>query len=221
MPSATDPRIRLLVELSDPTRFGILEQLERAPASATELARTLDVSPTQLANHLRRLRNAELVAVKRHGRLAIYTLTEPGLREIFSMLNGLRGTPAETSQPVPEAATCYDHLAGRLGVALLDYLIDKSALEARSGEGSLTLGPRVDEVFAALGVTNIHQHGRRLPAYACLDTNIGRPHLGGHLGAALAGSLHQQGWVTPTPSARQLALTHDGRQQLKRLGALA
>ncbi len=107
-----DPRVQLVAELADETRFAVLERLERGPASATELAERLNVSATQLANHLRRLRDADLVSVSHQGRHAVYELAEPGLREIFSMLNGLRGGPRPAGRPVPQAATCYDHLAG-------------------------------------------------------------------------------------------------------------
>ena len=100
MRAANDPRVQLLGELADETRYAVLERLEQGPASASELAERLDVSPTRLANHLRRLRDAGLVTVSHQGRLALYELAEPGLREIFSMLNGLRGAPPRTSRPI-------------------------------------------------------------------------------------------------------------------------
>src|ERR1700733_6965439 len=104
-----DARVALLAELADETRFAALERLERGPASASELAAAVDVGPTQLANHLRRLREAGLVRARRQGRLTIYDLAEPGLREIFSMLNGLRGGPPRAPSDPPAASTCYDH----------------------------------------------------------------------------------------------------------------
>src|SRR5580700_6667427 len=191
---ANDPRVQLLAELADDTRYAVLERLEHGPASASELAERLDVSPTQLANHLRRLRDAGLVAVSHQGRLALYELAEPGLREIFSMLNGLRGAPPQTGQPVSVASTCYDHLGGQIGVALMDHLVQSQALQARDGEGELTLG------------------------FSCMDSLIGRPHLGGQLGAQLAASLRQKGWVKPTAQPRRLELTPAGNKGLRRLG---
>src|SRR5246127_3607113 len=99
MHGSDDPRVRLLADLADATRFAVLERLEQGPASASELAERLGVSPTQLANHLRRLRDAGLVTVNHQGRLALYEVDEPGLREVFSMLNGLRGAPSRTGRP--------------------------------------------------------------------------------------------------------------------------
>ncbi len=217
MRAANDPRVQLLGELADETRYAVLERLEQGPASASELAERLGVSPTRLANHLRRLRDAGLVAVSHQGRLALYELAEPGLREIFSMLNGLRGTPPRTGRPAL-AATCYDHLAGQIGVALMDHLVQSRALEARDSEGELKLGPSAAGAFADLGVELPTKPSRRTLAFSCIDGRIGRPHLGGQLGAQLAASLRRQGWVKPTEQPRGLKLTPAGNKALHRLG---
>jgi DNA-binding transcriptional ArsR family regulator len=213
-----DPRVQLLADLADGTRFAVLERLERGPASASELAGRLGVSPTQLANHLRRLRDAGLVTVSHEGRLARYELAEPGLREIFSMLNGLRGSPPRTDRTVPVASSCYDHLAGELGVTLMDHLLGASALKGRSEEGEMKLGPGAAAAFAELGVKLPMRSTRRMLAFACMDSRVGRPHLGGLLGAELAASLKARGWVAPLEEPRRLALTGTGRRALRRLG---
>jgi len=217
MRAANDPRVQLLAELADETRYAVLERLEQGPASASELAERLGVSPTRLANHLRRLRDAGLVAVSHQGRLALYELAEPGLREIFSMLNGLRGAPPRTGRPA-SAATCYDHLAGQIGVALMDHLVQSRALEARDSEGELKLGPTAARAFADLGVELPTKPARRTLAFSCIDGRIGQPHLGGQLGAQLAASLRRQGWVKPTEEPRGLKLTPAGNKALHRLG---
>jgi DNA-binding transcriptional ArsR family regulator len=213
-----DDRVQLLAELADATRFAVLERLERGPASASELAAALDVGPTQLANHLRRLRDAGLVHAERRGRLTIYELAEPGLREIFSMLNGLRGRPRRPPGDPPPAATCYDHLGGQLGVALFEHLVGCGALVARGGEGEVEIGASAPAEMAALGVRMPTSPSRRMLAYACMDSLVGRPHLGGELGARLAASLRERGWVRPAAQPRRLALTPAGRRGLQRLG---
>ena len=218
MATTSDPRVRLLAELADPTRYATLERLEQGPASASELAERFNVSATQLANHLRRLRDAGLVRVSHRGRLAIYELAEPGLREIFSMLNGLCGTPPQPRGPVPAAATCYDHLAGQLGVALMDHLIQARGLQGRDGEGELKLGPAAGSAFSELGVELPTKPTRRALAFSCMDSLIGRPHLGGQLGGQLAASLRRTGWVKPTEQPRRLKLTPAGNRALKQLG---
>jgi DNA-binding transcriptional ArsR family regulator len=216
MPS--DPRVQLLAELADDTRYAVLERLEEGPASASELSELLRVGPTRLANHLRRLRDAGLVTVRHHGRLAIYQLAEPGLREIFSMLNGLRGTPPKAGGRVPAGATCYDHLAGGLGVALMDHLVQAGALCARDDEGELGLGPAAAGILAELGVELPRTRPRRMLAFSCMDSHAGRPHLGGQLGAQLAASLWQRGWTAPADRPRRLRVTPTGNRALRRLG---
>jgi DNA-binding transcriptional ArsR family regulator len=217
MVRSADPRVRLLAELADETRFAALERLERGPASASELAAALGTGHTQLANHLRRLRDAGLVHARRQGRLTIYELAEPGLREIFSMLNGLRGRPGHADADPPAAATCYDHLAGMLGVELFDHLVTHGALVSRSGEGELRLGPDARAEFARLGVEIPSVPSRRMRAYACMDSLVGRPHLGGELGALVSASLSGRGWVRPTSEPRRLQLTAAGRRGMRRL----
>jgi DNA-binding transcriptional ArsR family regulator len=218
MRPSTDPRVQLLTELADETRYAVLEQLERGPSSASQLAERLGVSPTQLANHLRRLRDAGLITAQHRGRHAVYELAEPGLREIFSMLNGLRGAPPRRGRPVPLATTCYDHLAGQLGVALLDHLVQAGAITSRDTEGELALGRHASEAFSRLGVELPDHAPRRMLAYACMDSLAGRPHLGGQLGAELAAALRRQGWTAPTSQPRRLTLTPAGKRALGRRG---
>ena len=208
-----DERVRLLEELANPVRYGVLTRLERGPATASELAAALAVSQTALANHLRRLRERGLVAVRHSGRHAAYELAEPGLRELFSVLNELRREPS-APRPSIAAGTCYDHLSGRLGVALYDALEQRGAL-VRDAAG-VRLGERAGEALAPFGVA-VPDPGRRLMAYACLDSSEGRPHLGGALGAELARSLIERGWVAPGPGARTARVTAAGKRALRPL----
>jgi len=208
-----DERVRLLEDLANPVRYGVLVRLERGPATAAELAVALDVSPTKLANHLRRLREHGLVAAHRSGRHAAYELAEPGLRELFSVLNELRSERPSKPPSVP-AGTCYDHLSGRLGVALFDALVERGVLVP--GDAGVSLGDGAAEALVRFGV-DLPQASRRLMAYACLDSSEGRPHLGGALGAELARSLIDRGWVVPGPGSRTARITPAGRRALRSL----
>ena len=208
-----DERVRLLEDLANPVRYGVLVRLERGPATASALAAALRVSPTALANHLRRLRDHGLVSVRHRGRHAAYELAEPGLRELFSVLNELRAERAERPPSVP-ARTCYDHLAGRLGVALFDALDEAGAIVA--GEDGVTLGEGAEAVLARFGAA-VPDPRRRLMAYACLDSSEGRPHLGGALGAELARALEARGWVEQRPGSREARITPAGRRSLRGL----
>jgi DNA-binding transcriptional ArsR family regulator len=218
---SADPRVGLLQELGDPIRLGVLERLAAGPATATELAGQVGASPTALANHLRRLRDARLVEVERRGRHAVYSLAEPGLQDLLSLLNGLRPQPARNSAAQtptrPLAARCYDHLAGELGVAFFDTLVAEGALVAREGEGEVTLGPKAEVALGRLGLRPPLGPSRRIPAYACRDATVGRPHLGGILGADLLRVLIERAWIEPAAGERALAVTPAGRRGLRRL----
>jgi DNA-binding transcriptional ArsR family regulator len=202
-----DSRVALLEDLAHPIRYGVLTRVERGPATASELAVALGVSATTLANHLRRLRERGLVAVRHEGRHATYELAEPGLRDLFSVLNGLR-EPPRAATPSIAAGTCYDHLAGRLGVALFDALADAGAIEV--SDAGVRLGEGADAVLGRFGVT-VPPARRRVMAYACLDRSEGRPHLGGALGAELARVAVARGWVEPGEGAREARVTPAGR----------
>src|SRR5688500_17086830 len=116
--------------------------------------------PEHLENH-----------VRHSGRHAAYGLAEPGLRELFSVLNELRREPP-APRPSVAAGTCYDHLAGRLGVALFDALAERGAI-VRDSAG-VRLGEGAEEALARFGV-RLPDARRRLMAYACLDSSEGRP----------------------------------------------
>lgn len=130
------------------------------------------------------------------------------------MVNELRapaGNPRPASVP---ARTCYDHLSGRLGVALYDSLVEAGALTVDGRE--VRLGEDADRVLERFGVT-VPAANRRLMAYACLDASEGRPHLGGALGAELARAFAERGWIELKPSERRATITRPGRRALAKL----
>jgi hypothetical protein len=116
-----------------------------------------------------------------------------------------------------EARTCYDHLAGRIGVAVFDRLIAAGALLAPPGadNSEIALGPGAAAGFAVLGV-DVHAPlpPRRKPAMTCLDWTEQRPHLGGALGAAVLDSALAAGWVRKA-TGRTLEVTAAGRLHLR------
>ena len=214
----TDPRITLLKELADPLRLSVIGRLgNRGPSTVTRLAAELDVPLPQLSNHLRRLRDAGLVTVERSGRQAVYELADPDVLALLPLLDRLTGRDAK---PAPDAdqlpsRTCYDHLAGRIGVALYAALRDRDAVRDRA-DGMVDLGPTAPETFAALGVdVDAVDPGRRRFAFECLDATEAAPHLAGALGDALAAALTDRGWIEREPDSRVIHLTRAGSTGLR------
>jgi DNA-binding transcriptional ArsR family regulator len=214
-----DPRIALLKELADPLRLRVVDRLGHGgPATVSRLAAELDVPLPQLSNHLRRLRDARLVTVERRGRQAIYALADPGLEALLPLLDRITGRIAE---PRPDAAevpsrTCYDHLGGRIGVALYAALRERDALRDRP-DGMVDLGPTAPETFAALGVDlDAVRPGRQRLAFECLDATQRAPHLAGALADVLATALVDRGWVRREDGSRVIHLTRRGENGLRR-----
>ncbi len=139
--------------------------------------------------------------------------TQPNVSNHFAILR----KPAPSS-PMAEARSCYDHMAGRLGVGVLEALIRPGALGAPGPDGIVDLGPAAAQVFQALDVdTAAAARARRRFAFACLDWTERRAHLGGALGAALLDRLLQAGWVARQPGTRALLVAGSGRRQLRRI----
>jgi DNA-binding transcriptional ArsR family regulator len=219
----SDPRVGLLKELADPLRLRVVDRLgHRGPATVSQLAGELQVPLPQLSNHLRRLREAGLVRAQRSGRQAVYELADPGLPLLLPLLDRITGhlpPPAGPTRPSAAASrTCYDHLAGPLGVALYRALRERRAIQERP-DGTVGLGATAPRTLAALGVdVATLAPGRQRLAFQCLDATERAPHLAGALGDAVAAALLDRGWVERASGGRTVHLTAPGATALR--GAL-
>ncbi|MFC9972313.1 ArsR/SmtB family transcription factor [Spirillospora sp. NPDC127200] len=210
---------RLLGALADPLRFAVLRLLARErelPAGA--IADHLRVTAPRLANHLALLRDADLVVSRRVGRAALYRLTDPAsVTELIRSVDALAGNPDSAplaSTAFARARTCYDHLAGELGVVLYERLVAAEALIPGSeAESPLSPGPGLAAELARLGV-DLPDAGRRRLAVGCLDSTVGTPHLGGALGAAILTSLQARDLLRPGSTDRVLTETSDTERLL-------
>ncbi len=207
--------------IADPARAAMLDALmDGAPRSAGALAREAGVAPSTASHHLGRLLDAGLVSVAPDGRRRAFRLARPEVAHALEALALVsppraartlrRATRAEAERA---ARTCYDHLAGALGVAVCDALLAAGAL-APDGERAYVLGPDAGEAFAAIGVTP-PPATRRAYARPCLDWSERRPHLAGALGASVAETLLARHWVTQVRGTRALLVTDAGRAGLR------
>jgi DNA-binding transcriptional ArsR family regulator len=206
--------------LADPLRLVVLQQLMEGPATVSELQSLTGASQSKVSNHLAVLRERGLVRASREGRQMIYTLRDASVGQLVESLTIVAGmVPAKLwkSPQLIAARTCYDHLAGRYGVALFDALLAQRALKEPTGvRGEIELGPAGAEVFGKLGL-NVEalRRERRRFAFACPDWTERRPHLGGVLGAALWAQFVERGWVVKQQGTRAAIVTDMGKQELR------
>lgn len=207
--------------LADGTRAGIcLALLDGRAWTAGELARRAGVAPSTASDHLTRLVQGGLLVQERQGRHRYLRLAGPSVAQLVEDLAAhTRTTPrpatslraSTVAAALAYARTCYDHLAGRLGVLMYDALLADGRLDRDSG---LTVTPRGWAWADGLGVpVAVVRSARRPVVRDCLDWTERRPHLAGGLGAALCRRFAELGWTTPG-TGRAVRLTPTGRVAL-------
>src|SRR5262245_6747382 len=218
---------RIAATIGDPARGRMLYCLADGLArTSTELAAVADVSPSTASVHLQRLLTHRLVNVVAQGRHRYYTLGGPDVSAVLEALSVVAGVSRagfvpNTPHRLRAARSCYDHMAGALGVSLHDRLLALGWLTRSSSDGTdCDLTPVGTRELRAWGMdVDSLQRERRRFAFACLDWSERRWHLGGALGAALLGLAVNKRWVRRDLDSRILSVTTTGRRELQqRLG---
>lgn len=207
--------------MGDPARANMLHALMDGRAlTAKELAWLAGVAPQTASGHLARLMQGGLLAVSVQGRHRYYRLAGAEVAAALEGLMVLAGTqgagrrlPSRVGEELSRGRTCYDHFAGRLGIAIHDALVESGHLTV--AEGGYGLNASGVAVFAALGVDPVAaSKGRRAALRPCLDWSERRPHLAGSLAAALACRCFETGWVLRKKDSRVAILTGAGKTAL-------
>jgi DNA-binding transcriptional ArsR family regulator len=214
---------RIAAAIGEPARARMLYCLLDGHArTGTELAMVAAVSPSTASVHLNRLKTERLVKVFFQGKHRYYSLEEPHVASALEGLSVLAGGSRvefvpHTPSRLRAARTCYDHLAGTLGVALHDRLQALGWLSAvAAGSDAYDLTPDGARAFARLGMDVDEMRTlRRRFAYACLDWSERRPHVGGALGAALLDIALRRKWVVQDLDSRALDVTSLGRREMR------
>jgi DNA-binding transcriptional ArsR family regulator len=213
---ATITLSKLAALLATPARARMLEALGAGePVSATELALVAEVQPQTASSHLLRLVEAGVVEFERQGRHRLYRLSNPrvaDLLESFSEVDPNDDPDNYRAHPrIAHARTCYDHLAGWLGSSLTASMLARGHMHVRDKD--FVLQADGERFLVALGVDVAAARARRrLFARCCLDWTENRPHLGGALGAAVAGRCFEKRWITQREGDRCVELTVTGRK---------
>jgi DNA-binding transcriptional ArsR family regulator len=214
--------------LSDAARAAILiALLDGRARTASELAYIAGVSPQTVSSHLARLVEAGLVAMKAQGRHRYHRIARPETAQALEALSVLAAGPTRRPRaPGPrdlqlrDGRTCYDHFAGRLGVAIADALVALGgAIETGrdfviTEEGERRLA-HLDVDVGAL------RRERRPLCRSCIDWSERRPHLAGAVGAGLASNCFAAAWVERVQQGRGVRVTPRGRERFREALELA
>jgi DNA-binding transcriptional ArsR family regulator len=206
--------------LADPVRLALLAALMEGEATVSDLAARLALAQPRISTHLARLRAAGLVTTTVMGRHHAYRVAAAEVKPLLDALYA-RGPAAVTSPsrqagrerredtPLRRARTCYDHLAGVAGVALLDGMQTRGWVTAAVKDGpAYTLTAGGARALARRGVdVEAARTSRRRFASACLDWTERRPHLGGALAAEILDALRAGGYVQRRPRGRDVRIT--------------
>jgi DNA-binding transcriptional ArsR family regulator len=208
--------------LGDPARANMMAALLDGRAlTAGELAYAGRVSPQTASAHLAKLTGARLLVALRQGRNRYYRLASPHVARMVESIMVVaaldapprRRPPSTRDEALRAARTCYDHLAGRLGVALADALVAHGRVVLDDDGGEVT--PAGLALLRDLGA-EWNQAGRhRAFCRPCLDWTERRPHLAGVVGAALAERCFALGWIERLRDSRAVRITPKGRDGLR------
>jgi DNA-binding transcriptional ArsR family regulator len=224
-PNADDAASRIAAAIGEPARARILYSLMDGHArTSTELAVVADVSPSTASVHLNRLKSANLVKVLVQGKHRYYSLEGSDVASVLEGLSVLAGRTHEKFVPstpprLRAARTCYDHIAGTVGVSLHDSFKAKGWLSTNStasdnANNSYDLTNSGAKAFESLGIDLAATRTlRRRFACPCLDWSERRFHVGGALGAAFLRLALKRKWLLQDLDSRALSITPHGRRE--------
>jgi DNA-binding transcriptional ArsR family regulator len=208
----------------EPARSAMLWNLLDGRAyTAGELAASANISASAASNHLTKLLEGNIVKVEIQGRHRYYSFAGPDVAyavESLAMLakgnKNIDNRPVLQMTPITYCRSCYDHLAGYVGVQITEALEQKGCIE-KTGK-VYHVSKAGWDWFEALGISEVDCMNTRRPlTRQCLDWSERRPHLAGQLGALMFDKMIQLKWFRKTKYSRELHLTVEGKQQLYQL----
>jgi DNA-binding transcriptional ArsR family regulator len=209
--------------IGEPARARMLYcLLDGRARTATELAIVARVSPSTASVHLGRLKAERLLKVAAQGKHRYYALQSRDVAAALEALGVLAGEPqhgiaTRTPNRLRAARTCYDHLAGALGVSLHDCLVKQQWLWRSPDADVYDLTRRGVAAVEGLGIdVGATRALRRRFAFPCVDWSERRPHLGGGLAAELLRVAFARKWIRRDLDSRAVTVTAAGRRELQR-----
>lgn len=208
--------------IAEPSRAAILlALLDGRALAAGELARCAGISAQSASMHLAQLLQSGFVAVAQQGRHRYYRIASAEVAHAVESLgiicSARKLKPIGESDAFRHARTCYDHIAGELGVGLADFL-EQRTLIVPSGAREYTITDRGEVFFRRWGIDLVPlRSSRKVLARRCLDWTQRRYHVAGALGDAICRNMVEREWIKRSQGSRVLQVTPAGRAKLAQI----
>ena len=216
-----DQFIKTATLIGDPTRAAIMWTLLDGRAfTATELSIAVNTSPQNMSMHLGKLLDANLLSVEKQGRHKYYRFSNKEVAYVVEAMANLIPKPAiqskkeiENYPPIKYCRTCYDHLAGKIGVAVTDSLLNQKILIENKND--FEISSQGEKWFSDFGI-NIEeaQKQKRIFLKPCLDWSERRNHIAGSIGSLLFNKMLNEDWLRRTKDSRAIIITGKGEKEL-------
>lgn len=223
-----DKFVSISALMCEPTRARMLWNLLDGRAyTASELSIVADTSPSSASNHLSKLFEAKIVKVEIQGRHRYYSLSNSEVAFAVEGLANLASNSATKSDKeeakkngVKYCRACYDHLAGFVGVKIVETLETKGYLT--KSKNTYLVSEKGWQWFHFFNIFKDDFYNNRRPVTRqCLDWSERRPHLAGQLGAEFLKNIFERKWFKKVEFSRELVVTSKGRQELYELLGVA
>ncbi|MEN2400430.1 winged helix-turn-helix domain-containing protein [Flavobacterium sp. MC2016-06] len=215
-----DQFIKIASLIGDPTRALIMWTLLDGKAfTATELAIAVNTSPQNISMHLAKLLEAGLLCVEKQGRHKYYKFSNKEIAYVIEAMASLVppvNPPKKNSEkhsPIKHCRTCYDHLAGKIGVAVAESLLGQKII--LDTDNKFEVSVEGIKWFSDFGI-NLEdlKKQRRLFLKPCLDWSERKNHIAGSLGASLLDKMIADDWLRKTKDSRAMQITGKGEKEL-------
>jgi len=204
--------------IGDPVRAKILwALLDKRAYTATELAIYADTTPQNISMHLHKLVKADLLTVESQGRHKYYNYSRAEIAYAIEALGSLipktdgKQISDSGEKPVRFCRSCYDHLAGKVGVLVTEGMVKQQFISKQ--DNSFELSDEGEKWFGVLGISvDSLKKQKRVFARPCLDWSERKHHLAGSLGAALLSRMISEGWLRRMDGSRTITVTRKGEE---------
>ncbi len=201
----------------DPARASMLQLLADGRAfTAGELSSVAGITAQTASGHLARMVDAGLLTVASQGRHRYYRLASPLVAQMLESMMVVAASNAVLTgpgnEPMRKARSCYDHLAGKLGVGIAQRLVEEGYVALTDGGGEMT--PSGKMFFMRLGI-DVETPSHRAFCRPCLDWSERRYHLAGVLGQRIMHFCFDEGWIRQKPKSRVVGITPLGLRKFR------